>query len=338
MEILIILLLVFIVIILSVSLYFLYQRINHLSESLKNDSTLNLLNQNIQGVQDRIDKTTHLLGQRLDQAARVIGGVQKELGGMAEIGRGLRDFQEFLRSPKLRGNIGEQILKDLLEQMIPKANFRLQYTFKTGDRVDAIIKTKNGLIPIDSKFPMENYQRYSKAKDEKEKENYLNNFFKDFKKHINTISKKYILPSEGTVDFAIMYLPSEAVYYESIKNEEISRYAGEKKVFFVSPNSFYYFLQIVLQALENEKIEEKAKEVLKTLRAIHNDSQKLGEDLSVLGKHINNAKNSMESVQNSYFRLGSKIETAGQLQAGEVKEIKEKLPEIELSDEIDKDK
>jgi len=334
MEILIIFLLFFIIIIFGFSLYFLYQKINKVSESLKNDSALSLLNQNIQGVQERIDKTTHILGQRLDKAAQVIGGVQKELGGMAEIGRGLKEFQEFLRSPKLRGNIGEQILKDLLEQMIPKANFRLQYTFKTGDRVDAIIKTKNGLIPIDSKFPMENYQKYSKVKDEKEKQSYLNNFFKDLKKHVDNISKKYILPSEGTVDFAIMYLPSEAVYHESINNEEIYHYAGNKKVFFVSPNSFYYFLQIILQALENEKIEEKAKEVLQTLRAIHNDSKKLGEDLSILGKHINNAKNSMENVQNSYLRLGTKIETAGQLQVGQVKEIREKLPEIESSDKI----
>jgi DNA recombination protein RmuC len=292
-----------------------------------------MLNQNIQGVQERIDKTTHALGTRLDQAARVIGGVQKELGGMAEIGRQIKDFQDFLRSPKLRGNIGEQILKDLLEQMIPKANFKLQHTFKTGDRVDAIIKTKNGLIPIDSKFPMENYQKYTKEENEKDKKQLIHLFFKDIKKHIDSISKKYILPSEGTVDFAVMYLPSEAVYYESINNIDLYHYAGDKKVFFVSPNSFYYFLKIIMQALENEKIEENAKDILKSLRSIQNDSKRLGTELNVLGKHVGNAKNSMDTVQNSYMRLGTKIENTGQLQAGQVEEIKEKLPEI--SEEVE---
>lgn len=307
---------------------------SQVSELQKSDSALTMLNQNIQGVQERIDKTTQALDKRLDQAAQVIGGVQKELGGMQEIGRQIKDFQEFLRSPKLRGNIGEQILKDLLEQMIPKANFRLQYTFKTGDRVDAIIKTRNGLIPIDSKFPMENYQKYIKTGSKDKKEEFIKIFFKDIKRHIDTIAKKYILPSEGTVDFAVMYLPSEAVYYEAIGNIDLYHHAGDKKVFFVSPNSFYYFLKIILQALENEQIEEKAKDILKSLRSIQNDSKKLGTELGVLGRHINNAKNTMDTVEGSYMRLGTKIENTGQLQAGQVKEIEEKLPEIEEEMEI----
>jgi DNA recombination protein RmuC len=312
----------------------LYRRMNHFFELQKSDSSIMMLNQNIQGMQDRIDKNTHALDRRLDQAAQVIGSVQKELGGMTEIGRQIKDFQEFLRSPKLRGNIGEQILKDLLEQMIPKANFRMQYTFKTGDRVDAIIKTKNGLIPIDSKFPMENYQKYTKVKDQSQKKELIKQFFKDTKKHIDVIAKKYILPSEGTVDFALMYLPSEAIYYEVINNVDLYHYAGQKKVFFVSPNSFYYFLKIIIQALENEKIEEKAHDILKSLRSIQNDSNRLGTDLNILGKHVNNAKNSMDVVQGSYMKLGSKIENTGKLQANQVKEIEEKLPEIKEEIEV----
>jgi len=329
MEILIIFLLTIFLSVIIVISYLLYRKLNQLAKTQNSDSALMMLNQNIQGMQNRLDKTTHTLGERLDHAAQVIGNVQRELGTMSEIGRGLKDFQEFLRSPKLRGNIGEQVLKDLLEQMIPKANFRLQYTFKTGDRVDAIIKTKNGLIPIDSKFPLENYQRYSRAEDEDKKKAYLSQFFKDVKKHIETIAKKYILPAEGTVDFAVMYLPSEAVYYETINNIELYNYAGEKKVFFVSPNSFYYFLKIVLQALENEKIEEKAQDILKSLRSIQNDFKKFGTELAVLGKHVNNAKSSLDTVQTSYMRLDSKIGNTGRLQASQVKEIREKLPEVE---------
>lgn len=328
METLIIAIFIIFILIVGSILYLLYRKVSQFSDSQKNDSSMTMLNQNIQGMQNRIDKTTQTLDKRLDQAAKVIGGVQKELGGMTEIGRQMKDFQEFLRSPKLRGNIGEQILKDLLEQMIPKAHFRMQYTFKTGDRVDAIIKTKNGLVPIDSKFPMENYQKYLKEKNEVHKKEIIDKFFKDIKKHVDAIAKKYILPSEGTVDFAVMYLPSEAVYYESINNIDLYHYAGEKKVFFVSPNSFYYFLKIILQALESEKIEEKAKDILKSLRSIQNDSQRLGSDLGILGKHVNNAKNSMDTVQASYMRLGSKIENTGQLQVDQVHEIEEKLPEI----------
>ncbi len=313
--------------------YFLNKKIEEFKEFQKNDQAFSLLNQNIQGMQQRIDKTNDNINERLDNAAKVIGGVQKELGSFQEIGRKMRDLQEFLRSPKLRGNIGEQILKDLLGQMIPKANFKLQYTFSTGDKVDAIIKTKNGLIPIDSKFPMENFQKAQKSESEEEKNIHIKEFFKNIRKHIKSIANKYILPQEGTVDFAVMYLPSEAVYYETINNIDIYAYAGDRNIYFVSPNTFYYFLKIILIALENEQIEEKAKEVLKSLRAIQQDSRKFGQELGVLNKHVTNSKNMMDSVYNSYARLGTKIEGTGQLQKSQVKEIKNKLPEVEKSKE-----
>ncbi len=317
----------------AVVVYFLNKKLEEFKESQKNDQAFSLLNQNIQGMQQRIDRTTENINQRLDSAAKVIGGVQRELGSFQEIGRKMQDLQEFLRSPKLRGNVGEQILKDLLGQMIPKANFQLQYTFSSGEKVDAIIKTRNGLIPIDSKFPMENFQKAHKAESEEEKNLFLKEFFKNVKKHINTMANKYILPQEGTVDFAVMYLPSEAVYYETINNTDIYNYAGDRNIYFVSPNTFYYFLKIIMIALENEKIEERAKEVLKFLRAIQQDSRKFGQELSVLGKHVTNAKNMMDSVSSSYARLGTKIENAGQLQKSQVKEIKNKLPEVEESKE-----
>lgn len=288
---------------------FLNKKFSDLS-SAKDDPNILMLNQNMQGMHSRLDK-----------AAEVIGSLQRELGVFQEMGRGMKELQDFLRSPKLRGNVGEKVLKDLLEQMIPKANFATQYRFKSGEAVDAIIKTKNGLIPIDSKFPMENFQKAAKADSETEKKAYLKEFHKDIKKHVDSISKKYILPSEGTVDFAVMYMPSEAIYSEVIDNVALYEYAGDKKILFVSPNSFYYFLKIIMQALENEKIEEKAKEVLAVLRGIQQDSRKFGDDLSVLNKHVTNAKNTMDNVNSSYARLGTKIEGAGQLQESQIKQI-----------------
>lgn len=307
----------------AVVIAFLNKKLSDLASGKDDSASFLMLNQNIQGMQERLDKTTDAINDRLDKAAQVISGVQRELGGVQEIGHSMKELQDFLRSPKLRGNVGEQVLKDLLSQMIPKANFSTQYRFKSGEAVDAIIKTKNGLIPIDSKFPMENYQKAAKAKTEDERTGFLKDFYRDVKKHVDSIAKKYILPSEGTVDFAVMYMPSEGIYYETINNGELYEYAGTKKIMFVSPNSFYYFLKIIMQALENEKIEEKAREVLAALRGIQQDSKKFGDDLSVLNKHVTNAKNMMDSVNSSYARLGTKIENTGQLQSKQVDLIEE---------------
>jgi DNA recombination protein RmuC len=154
----------------------------------------------------RLEKQGESFNQRLDNAAKVISGVQRNIGEFSEIGRGMKDLQQFLASPKLRGNIGEQVLKELLKQFLPQESFNLQYTFKSGEKVDAAIKTSAGIIPVDSKFPMENFRKMQEDKA------YTKTFESDVKKHIDDISRKYILTDEGTLDYALMYIPSEAVY------------------------------------------------------------------------------------------------------------------------------
>jgi len=246
-----------------------------------------------------------------------------ELGKVQEVGHNIKEFQEFLRSPKLRGNIGEQILRDLLEQMLPKENFSLQYQFQEGQIVDAIVKTNQGIIPIDSKFPMENFRLMQKSKDSAEKDIAQRNFTRDIKKHINDISKKYILPSEGTVDFALMYVPSEPIYYEITLNQpEILDYGYEQKVYFVSPNSFYYFLKIIMVGLEGAKIEQGAKRILNGMKAVQQESLKFEEELSVLTSHINHAKTSSDRTQNRFERLSGKIERLGELDELKKKKLK----------------
>src|SRR3989337_3813522 len=145
---------------------------------------------------ESLQKNTESLNRRLDTAARVIGDVQKNIGEMSEIGRGMKDLQEFLRSPKLRGNIGEQVLKELLGQMLPKQSFHLQYTFKSGVIVDAAIKTTAGIIPVDSKFPMENFRRMTSLSSEpasaKSYGQVKKDFERDVNKHIDDIYIKYI--------------------------------------------------------------------------------------------------------------------------------------------------
>ncbi len=293
---------------------FLNKKISELNETIKNqknDQGLIMLNQNLQGVQERIDKTTETINQRLDKAAQVVAGVGKELGMVQEMGRNMKDLQDFLRSPKLRGNIGEQVLRDLLEQCFSRGHFEMQYSFKTGERVDAIIKTDKGIIPIDAKFPMENFQKAMQADTEDEKNKFFHEFAKDIRRHIDSISKKYILPAEGTVDFAVMYVPSEAVYYEIIRHsEDINNYAYAKKVFPVSPNSFYYFLKVIMIGLEGKKVEEAAKEILKTLSAIKQDNDKFSRHLTTLTSHITHAKASIDTVNNEYAKLSGKIDNA----------------------------
>src|SRR3990170_7558441 len=117
----------------------------------------------------RLSEQSKSFNERLDNAARVIGEVQRGIGEMSEIGRGMKELQEFLKSPKLRGNIGEQVLKELLNQFLPKASFHLQYTFKSGEKVDAAIKTSAGIVPVDSKFPMENFRKMASADSDERK-------------------------------------------------------------------------------------------------------------------------------------------------------------------------
>lgn len=254
-----------------------------------------------------LQKNTQALNERLDNAARVIARVQRNIGEMSEIGRGMKDLQEFLRSPKLRGNIGEEVLKDLISQTIPKSKFHLQYTFKSGEKVDAAIRTVAGIIPIDSKFPMENFQRMTKADDKKDKQKAKRDFVNDVRKHIRDISKKYILPEEGTMDFALMYIPSEPVYYEIVNNITITDYARKARIYPVSPTTLYAHLQMILLSFEGQKIEERSRQALRMLRAIQKDYSKVDDGLSKLQRHLNNAYNTMSNVLTSFTQLGQKI-------------------------------
>ena len=277
----------------------------------------NELQANRGALDQNLQAQSKAINDRLDKAASVIGEVNKHLGHMQEIGRQMKDFSDFLRSPKLRGNVGEQVLKELLEQVLPRGYFEMQYKFREGETVDAIIKTNNGLVPIDSKFPMESFQRAARAETEEEKQSNMREFIRAVKKHIGDISKKYILPQEGTVDFAVMYVPSESVYYEIAANQpEIIDFAANQKVYLVSPNNFYYFLKIIMIGLEGAKLQEEGKKIWETLKAVQHGAGKFGEQLGMLSRHVTNAKNSMDGVNSEFIKLSGKIENIKLLKGG----------------------
>lgn len=267
-----------------------------------------------------LQRNTESINERLDNAARVISAVQKNLGEMSEVGRGIRTLQEFLQSPKLRGGLGEEVLKEMIGSTFPKNAFHLQYPFKSGVKVDAVLKTEAGLLCIDSKFPMENFNLMIKGETETERILAKRKFIGDVKKHIEDISKKYILPEEGTMDFALMYIPSESVYYELVNVPELSSFARRHRVYPVSPNTLYAHLQVLLLSFEGKELESKSKEVFKILRGIQNDYSKVEENLNTLQKHLTNAFNMMGNVFSSFSLMGQKISSSQKL--GELEEPK----------------
>lgn len=250
----------------------------------------------------QLQENTRQLNQRLDNAARVISDVQKNLGEMSEVGRGIKSLQEFLQSPKLRGGLGEEILNDMIGQTFPKNSFHLQYSFKSGMKVDAALKTDAGLLCIDSKFPMESFNRLVKGETGAKKE-----FMSDVRKHITDISKKYILPEEHTTDFALMYIPSESVYYEVVNTQDLMSYSRSLRVYPVSPNTLYAHLQVLLLSFQGKDLESKSKQVFQLLRGIQKDYSKVEDSMGTLGRHLTNAYNQMSTVSSSFGILGQKL-------------------------------
>ena len=302
-------------------IYFLNKKLSELNKNKTDDALLewlknmqSSLNSSSTNMVKTLQENSKQLNERLDNAANVIKDVEKEIGQMSEIGRNMRELQDFLKSPKLRGNIGEQVLKDLIAQMFPKSSFFLQYEFKSGEKVDAAIKTDAGILPIDSKFPMENFQKMVKAENKQEKQTFEKEFIKDVKKHIDAISKKYIIPSEGTMDFALMYLPSESIYYEVVNQTDVLDYARKARVYMVSPSTLYAHLQTILLSFEGKKIESRSRELFALFRSMQIDYGKVDESLSILGKHINNAYSQFGNVSTGLTSLGQKFSSSESLQ------------------------
>jgi len=308
------------------------QQMDHLRENVDSSSRLvhQQLSQLTKEVGDRLQENTKMMqeanrhvGDRLDNAARVVGEVQNRLGKMEEsslrifeVGKDISRLQEILRAPKLRGSLGELFLGDLLAQVLPKDRFELQYGFKSGEKVDAIIRSAHGLIAIDSKFPLENFVRILETKSDEERKAARRVFLQDVKRHIDTISQKYILPDEGTLDFALMYIPAENVYYEIVlKNEgsekDLLRYAQEKHVFPVSPNSFYAYLQTIAIGLKGMQLADGVREVLDDVSRVKREFEKFGEEFAKIGTHLTHARGSFESADKRFQRLGEKLGTLG---------------------------
>lgn len=297
-------------------------------EALRTDVRANLqqitesVNQQLSSVTQQIQTQTSNVGSRLDNAARVIGDVQKNLGELGqatkeikELGQNVSKLEELLRAPKLRGGLGEYLLEDLLKQVLPSGHFEMQYHFRNGQTVDAVIRTSDRMVPIDSKFPLENFRKMMTASQDSEKKTFQKVFLNDVKKHIDSIASKYILPDEGTFPFALMYIPAENIYYEVIIKDEglaegsgVYNYSIEKKVIPVSPNSFYAYLQVIALGLRGMYIEQSAKEIFNNLSRLQGDIIKVREVFDILGTHLDNARKKYEDADKKLSNFEGKLE------------------------------
>jgi len=253
---------------------------------------------------------TKLIWERLENSSKVIQQVQKELGGISEFGRDMKDLSNILKSPKLRGGLGEQFLYEILANSLPKELFKTQYKFKDGAVCDAVVITEKGMIAIDSKFSMENFKEMVTQETQELRDKYKKQFIRDVKARIDEISSKYILPEEGTTDFAVMYVPSENVYYELIVNTpEIEDYSRNKSVFITSPNTLNYQMRAILVAYQQNELQKHAGDILKSLSGIKSEAVKFDEELGVLGGHIVRTYKAMDGVRIKFSRLFGKIES-----------------------------
>jgi len=288
------------------------------------DQSMLLLQQQLHALQQRLDAfgdtvsktlqdSTSQMNSRLDNAAKVVGDLREKVGQIHEVGKAASELVNILRAPKLRGGMGELFLGDLLAQILPPEHFQLQHRFKSGEAVDAVIQIGQKLVPVDAKFPLENFRRIVEGQTESERVAARKQFLRDLKKHVDAIAGKYILPDEGTYEFALMYVPAENVYYETIIKEDggeehqLFSYALQKRVIPVSPNSFYAYLQTILLGLRGLKVERQAQEIMAALGRLRGDFEKLQENFRLVGRHLTNAGGSYADAEKSLTKFETKL-------------------------------
>ncbi len=301
------------------------QEVRDLGQGMRQDmhqfsATLSQQFHNMQSTLDtRLHDNTERLDKRLNDAGRQFLDVRERLTEMGktneqilEVTKDVASLQDILKAPKIRGGFGEAMLGDILSQMLPADCYALQHTFKTGETVDALITLRGGSISVDSKFPLENFKRVISLEGEKDRAAARRQFIADVKKHVDAIAAKYILPSEGTLDWALMYIPAENVYYEIIIKDDdhqgLYEYFNKKRVIPVSPNSFYAYLKTIMFGLQGLQIEKRAREMFVQLERLGREFGKFNEEFEVLGKHISNTGKKYEDAEKRLMRLGDQME------------------------------
>ncbi len=294
------------------------------SKSSKNpDQSLLMLQNQINEIARTLDlklgDSTKAMQQQSGESMKIIKDVTEKLVRLEETNKQvvnfadqLKNLQDILKNPKQRGVLGEYYLETVLKNVLPPGAYKMQYPFKDGVIVDAVVLIDKRIIPIDSKFSLENYNRMLEARDAAEKSKYESAFIGDLKIRIDETSK-YVKPEENTMDFAFMFIPSEAVYYDLLVNKigaitddtkNLINYAGQKKVVIVSPTSFLAYLQTVLQGLRNQKISEQAHDIVKQVANLEKHFFNHDEYLKKLGRNLGTTVNMYNSGYKEFGKIG----------------------------------
>lgn len=250
----------------------------------------------------QLQAAQHTVGRGLADTGQAVADLRDRLGRLAEatkrlesLGEHVAEVHDLLSVPKLRGTVGELMLEELLRQVFPESLYRMQHTFPGGERVDAVLTIGGRLVPVDSKFPLEACQRMLAAEGE-QRGRERRAFQRGVRARIDEIAERYIQPSQGTYDFALMYIPAERVYYEAVIRDEnldgddsVMAYAMARRVVPVSPNTFYAYLSAVLHGLRGLRVAERAREILAALGALEVEFERFRRSHELVGRHLDNA-------------------------------------------------
>ncbi len=270
-----------------------------------------LMSIQLKEIRGSVDGTSKAMHQQISSFTKETVQIREDMKQVQEVMKGISSFQEFFKSPKIRGQWGEASLEHILSEYFPKEFYETQHLFSTGEQVDAVLKLPNKkIVPIDAKFSFDNFRKMVEAEKEEEKALYQKRFIEDTKKRIQEIASKYILPSENTVDLAVMYVPAEAVYYKinMLREVDIGGYARSKKVILTSPNTIFLALRAIEHWYKDVQISQKTQDILKRLTRVQQDGVTLMDDFRKLGSHLKNALSSYDNSEKRLSLFGDRVE------------------------------
>src|SRR5436190_3123074 len=274
----------------------------------------------------KVDRRLASAEQTANQIHDRLGKAGEATAQMLERVKDLSRLEHALRPPKARGGFGELLLENLLRDRLPPGAYTMQHGFRSGERVDAVVHAGQ-LVPVDAKFPLDNYARIVEADGDDERQLHERAFARDVKGHVDAIATRYIRPDEGTYDFALMYVPSEAIYYELTcgKTGALLKYAHDKRVFPVSPTTFTSQLQVIALGLKGLQIEQHAQEVMAYVADLQRDFDRFKGDFELVGKHLGNAHTKFVESEKRLDRFDGKLERASEQDTVELEDEPEQL-------------
>jgi len=291
------------------------------------DSLSQAISEQMERSRQASERATLTVHQQVQNFTQGMTQLHEGLKGMHDSVKSVVSFQDLFRNPKLRGQWGEMSLEASLAQYFPKDRYLIQHYFSSGEAVDAALRLPNDiLLPIDSKFNWDNFQKLVNADNDIHRDGYRKLFYSDVKKKIDEISAKYILPAEGTTDFALMFVPAETVYYEIINNMkdvDVADYARKKKVILVSPNTFALSVSAIQHWYRDVHINQKTQSIIKKLEGIVADSAKLADNFRKLGSHLSNATSAYEDSEKRLSLMTDRVSKV--IRIGETEDKPEKV-------------